>query len=327
METQLREVRTVKLDVVVPTYNRSQMLSAAISSLLRAPMPLGLEVTLWIVDNNSSDDTESVVHQIQAKAVFPCFYIKETTQGSSQARNAGISAGNGEIVGFIDDDEEVDENWFKVVAREFAGKGTQFIAGACLPDWDAPAPAWLFAVPGYQATIGVQVPLPRSPIGGNNQTLFWGGNAAVRRSVFECVGLFSTILGRSAKSLLGAEDKDLEARMVSLGLHGIYVPDMIIYHHVPAYRLTHGYFRRNNFWAGVSQGVMDRDSRAPVRYMLGIPRYRIGNALKGLASLARHLFCAREEGLAFADELPSWQLLGFIYGKHFIRIERYYSKQ
>lgn len=50
-------------------------------------------------------------------------------------------------------------------------------------------------------------------------------------------------------------------------------------------------------------------------------------ALRGLAALPRHLLFTSEAGQAFADELASWDLLGFIYGKHFIRIERYYGKQ
>jgi hypothetical protein len=39
-----------------------------------------------------------------------------------------------------------------------------------------------------------------------------------------------------------------------------------------------------------------------------------------------HLFITREAGHAFSDELALWDLLGFIYGKHFIRIEKYHGK-
>ncbi|MGA3071460.1 MAG: glycosyltransferase [Terracidiphilus sp.] len=315
----------MKLDVVVPTYNRSGLLRAAISSLLRAPVPAGLEVTIWVVDNNSKDDTESVVREIQSEAALPCRYIKETNQGLSHARNAGIRAGNGELIGFIDDDEEIDENWYKVVACEFAGQETQFIGGANLPNWAVPAPAWL--PPANHAAIGVTAPLPRSPIGGESGVELWGGNAVIRRSAFERVGLFSIRHGRTAKGLLADEDRDLLERLLGADIHGMHVPDLIIYHHVPAERLTRHYHRRWRFWKGASEGITGRTCSEPVVYMLGIPRYRIGKALRGLASLPRDMFFTRDPRQAFADELPWWSLLGYIYGKHFMRVDKYYDKQ
>ena len=313
----------MKLDVVVPTYNRSQLLRRTISSLLRAPVPALLEVTVLIVDNNSKDDTEQVVRDIQSQAVRPVVYIKETNQGSSHARNAGIRAGVGDILGFIDDDEEIDENWYNVVAREFSDQATQFIGGPYLPNWAAPAPKWL--PPGYHAVIGVLLPKPRSPFGGTFPGILMGGNAVIRRDVF--VGLYSTKLGRSGKGLLSDEDAEFYRRLCHAGLHGVYVPDLIIHHYIPADRLTRHYHRRWCYWRGVSLGVSDRDSKANVRYMFGVPRYTIGRALRGLASIPRHMFITREAGQVFADELALWDLLGFIYGKHFIRIERYYGEK
>lgn len=58
----------MKLDVVVPTYNRSQLLRRTITSLLQASIPTGMAVTILIVDNNSKDDTEQVVREIQSQA-------------------------------------------------------------------------------------------------------------------------------------------------------------------------------------------------------------------------------------------------------------------
>src|ERR1035438_8078569 len=108
-------VAIVKLDVVVPTYNRSQLLRRTITSLLQAPIPAGLDVTIFIIDNNSKDDTESVVLEIQSNSTRPLVYVKETKQGLSHARNAGICAGTGNIIGIIDDDEEIHEDCFKEI--------------------------------------------------------------------------------------------------------------------------------------------------------------------------------------------------------------------
>ena len=314
----------MKLDVVVPTYNRSVLLRRTISSLLQAPIPAGLDVTILIVDNNGKDDTEQVVREIQSQAPRPIVYIKETNQGVSNTRNAGIQAGIGEIIGFIDDDEEIHEDWYNVVAREFADQTTQFIGGPYLPNWTAPAPAWL--PPGYHAAIGVVPPKPRSSFGGAFQGNLMGGNAVIRRSAFDCIGLYSPKLGRSGKGLLSDEDAELYRRLCAADLHGMYVPDLIIYHYIPTERLTRQYHRRWAYWRAVSQGFAERERKQSVPYLLGVPRYRIGQAFNGLVSMPQRLLSQRL-GQAFAAELASWELLGFIYGKYFINMERYYGKQ
>lgn len=315
----------MKLDVVVPTYNRSNLLRKTISSLMMAKIPKGLEVTILVVDNNSKDDTEQVVREVQADREDKITYIKEINQGLSHARNAGIRAAKGEIIGFIDDDEEIDTNWYNVVAREFSDQNTQFIGGPYLGNWSAPSPSWL--PPGYHAAIGVVPPKPRSPYAGTFQGNLMGGNAVIRRSVFDIVGLYSTKLGRSGKGLLSDEDAEFFRRLRKSQIYGMYVPDLIIYHYIPKERLTKKYHRSWCYWRGVSQGLFDREIKEPVRYVLGVPLYRIGRAIRGMISLPRHMFITRESGLAFADELASWDALGFIYGKFFINIEKYYGKQ
>ena len=93
----------MKLDVVVPTYNRSDLLQRTLQSLIDAPVPLGLDVTVLVVDNNSKDNTAEVVRNFAANAALSIVYVKETKQGLSHARNGGIAAGTGDLIGFIDD--------------------------------------------------------------------------------------------------------------------------------------------------------------------------------------------------------------------------------
>ena len=315
----------MKLDVVVPTYNRSQLLRRTISSLLNAPRPEGLDVTIIIVDNNSKDDTELAVRAIPQPADRRLTYIKETNQGLSHARNGGIRAGTGDIIGFLDDDEEIGEDWFRVVAREFANDSTDFIGGPYLANWAAPAPSWL--PPGYHAVIGVIDPKPRAPFGGNFTGILMGGNAVIRRRAFDQVGFYSPKLGRSGKGLLTDEDAEMYRRLQAAGLRGMYTPDLVIYHHIPADRLTRKYHRRWCYWRGVSQGYGDRETKEQVPYTLSIPRYRIGRALKGLVGIPRQFVSSHAAPKSFAGELAVWELFGFIYGKHFINMDRYYTKQ
>lgn len=315
----------MKLDVVVPTYNRSRLLTATLKSFFEASIPDGLNVTLIVVDNNSSDGTAEVLRGIQAEATFPVVYVLETKQGLSHARNAGIARGDGDLVGFIDDDEEIEPDWFEVVAREFADPSTEFIGGPYLPNWAAPAPDWL--PPGYHAAIGAVPPKRRSVFSKEFGANLMGGNAVIRRTVFEKVGVYSTRLGRSGKGLLSEEDAEFYRRLEVAGVRGIYVPDLAIRHYIAPERLTRSYHRRWAYWRAVSQGILDRELREPVSYLFGIPRHRIGRALRSLVALPKHSATKDGKGRAFADELAVWDLVGFIYGKHFVNVDRLYARK
>ncbi len=313
----------MKLDVVVPTYNRSGLLLSAISSLLEAPIPPGLDVTVFVIDNNSKDDTEEVVRKIEAESAGRVRYIKETRQGLSYARNAGIAAGSGDVIAFIDDDEEIDAQWYTVIAREFADPATQFIGGPYLANCQTPMPSWL--PPGYNGVIGVIEPKPRSIMNASFPGNLQGGNAVFRRAVFDQVGPFDSRLGRSAKGLLSEEDAELYRRLISAKILGFHVPDLIIYHYIPASRLTRSYYRSWCYWRGVSHGIADKKRREPAAYFLGLPRHRIRKAALGLAAMPMNLSPTRGEGAPFTRELAFWDLLGFIRGKFFIDIDKYYA--
>jgi glucosyl-dolichyl phosphate glucuronosyltransferase len=314
----------VKLDVVVPTYNRSHLLQRNLESLLQAKVPNGFDVTLVPVDNNSTDDTAEVVRKLQQQnPPIPIRYVKALRQGSSSARNSGIRSGNSDLIAFIDDDECVDKNYFEVTAREFTDPTTQFIGGPYLADWAAPKPAWL--PPGFHAVIGVIEPKARGPMDESFPGMLMGGNAVIRRSVFDRVGTYLEQLGRTGNGLLTEEDTDLYHRLLANKIRGVYVPDLIIYHHVPAERLTRAYHRKWCYWRGVSQGMRDREHPESVTYAFGVPRYRVGRAVKGIVNTLRHRFSPRQQGQAFAEELHSWGLVGFIYGKHFARPEILYK--
>jgi hypothetical protein len=68
--------------------------------------------------------------------------------------------------------------------------------------------------------------------------MLMGGNAVVKRSALETVGLYNTSLGRTDKGLLSCEDEDMFHRLLANGFNGMYVPDFFIYHYVPRERMT-----------------------------------------------------------------------------------------
>jgi glycosyltransferase involved in cell wall biosynthesis len=309
----------MRLDVVVPTYNRAALLARALESLLAADRMDGLDVNVTVVDNRSTDDTRAVVESCMPRFGGHLKYVYENKPGRSHALNTGIAATCGDLVGMIDDDEEVDRGWLLTTAAAFEDPTTDFIGGPYVPRWGGERPAWLGTA--YRAAIGwVDSGPATEQYGPGFEGMLMGGNAIIRRSVLERVGPYSADLGRTSDGrLLSCEDRDMFNRLLMIGARGFYRPDLVILHYVPPERLTKRYFRRWSFWHGVSLGVLDRRRPAAVPYLLGVPRYMIGVAVRATIDTARRLFGRREPARTFKNELAWWDLVGFFYGKHVYR--------
>ena len=307
----------MRLDVIIPTYNRASLLPSALNSLLAAKIPAGLDVSITVVDNNSTDDTRKVVESFREKFGDKVQYCFEKQQGRSAALNAGIRATRGDFVGVIDDDEEVDANWFAVAFEALRTGELDFVGGPYVPRWSGPPPEWLPS--SYGAVIGLvdggdkQVPFDE-----NYGGILMGGNAVFTRAVLEKVGPYSTWLGRTDKGLLSGEDEELYGRLLASGAKGMYLPQLVIYHHVSSERLTKKYYRSWCFWRGVSLGLLEKTRRQDCAYLFGVPRWHYRSAARGLvAGVAGFFTGAKRE--SFTTELALWDFLGLFYGRHFHR--------
>lgn len=89
------------VSVVLPTYNRADLLRRAIGSIT-AQTYRNLEII--VVDDASTDDTERVVEDMDDPRIR---YIRlAARKGAPAARNTGIRAARGDFVAFQDSDDE-----------------------------------------------------------------------------------------------------------------------------------------------------------------------------------------------------------------------------
>lgn len=311
----------MRLEVIIPTYNRSDLLPQCLKSLAVAAVPPGLTVGVTVVDNNSTDDTRAVVESWSQKFADGLRYLFEQKQGRSSALNTGIIGSDSDLVGFIDDDEEIDAAWYESIYEAFADPEIDFIGGPYIPKWEVDPPAWL--PPDHEGVIGlVDAGAEIIPYDESYPGILMGGNAVIRRSAINKVGLYMTSLGRTGARLLAGEDEDMYRRLRSSGARGLYLPHLKIYHLIPASRLTKKYYRQWSFWRGVSCGVLDRTHPQSVSYLLGVPRYLFGAATRGLLRwMSVGLRVGRDSSKTFSEELAIWDLAGFFYGKHFYKAE------
>lgn len=96
----------LKVSVVIPTKNRSAQVAAAIERIESQTVPRD-QYEVIVVDNDSSDDTRSVLEQ-KAKTYSNLKFGMQETPGAAATRNVGIQLAKGELTLFIDDDVQAE---------------------------------------------------------------------------------------------------------------------------------------------------------------------------------------------------------------------------
>ena len=89
--------------IVIPTYNRGQVIQGAINSSLDQTHP---EIEIIVVDDGSTDDTEKIIASLISRAPGrELRYLKQENAGASAARNTGMLAAKGDFIQFLDSDD------------------------------------------------------------------------------------------------------------------------------------------------------------------------------------------------------------------------------
>lgn len=287
----------IRLSLVIATYNRAEQLMVTLASVGEQ----SAKPSLWeciIVDNNSRDNTqERVAEFAKEHPTLNIRYCFEPNQGLSYARNKGISEAKGDIIAFIDDDERIVAEFINSYIKLFDEHPDAMAAGGkIIAEYPTGRPRWMSHYTERPIANPMDfgdyiTPFPKGRIPG-------GGNMAMRRELFDRVGVFDTSLGRMGGKLIGGEESELFERIYSLGMKCYYAPRAVMYHIIPAEKLTTEYFERLCYNTGVSQLT-----RAKIHNR--ITRLYIGEAMKWCATLllcllhrpaqSRHLIKMRRE--------------------------------
>ena len=98
-----------KVSIVLPTYNRADVLARALASVARQSYT---DWELIVVDDGSADSTEAIVKE-SGVAVR---YLRAQHGGVSAARNLGIRESESEYVAFLDSDDAWNPSYLSVCA-------------------------------------------------------------------------------------------------------------------------------------------------------------------------------------------------------------------
>lgn len=308
----------MKLDVIVPTYNRAELLKRTLLSLARAELPPNFSVKVTVVDNNSTDATRAAVEELKSKfEKIALEYVFEPRAGKSFALNAGIRRASGDILSGVDDDVAIAEDWFVELEKIFRLRWSEidFVGGKMLPEWERESiPDWV--EPLKDGVLSWRDYGDKEWFYGDDTPILTGGHAVFKRSVVAEVGFYPENIGPTGKNLIGCEDNVFYDMLLSAGKRGVYCPQLVIYHFMPAYRVSKSYYRQWCFGAGMSEYLTDTYyKRLPDARFFGVPRWMYRSA----AAHALKRFRAKiagKEGESLAAENPILVFAGFFYAKN-----------
>lgn len=92
---------TFKISVIMPVYNRAQVLPRAVRSVLNQTLR---EIELLCINDGSTDDTVRVLKQL-AHGDSRIKVLSQRNAGAGPARNYGLKRAKGEFVAFLDSDD------------------------------------------------------------------------------------------------------------------------------------------------------------------------------------------------------------------------------
>lgn len=316
----MHAAKLVRLDLLIPTLGRADLLRATLESIRKADAPRHLDISVSVINNDRRPELPGL-QQALADIPYPTRVLHEPTPGKSAALNAGIAASTADYVGLIDDDEELARDWFHVAEEALTSGKFDFIGGRQVLVDGLKKPAWIPAA--YPAVLGIADAGPdERPYSSDFRGILMGGNAVISRAVLAKVGPYDTDLGpRVDRRLFSCEDEDMYLRLLDAGARGQYLPQLVVYHHVHPKRLRKSYYRAWCFWNGASKSVLNRRRPSTVPEIAGVPRYLYGKAVRGLATWLRETMSRGPADVRFAGELPLWQLAGWLYGHHLYRTD------
>lgn len=255
----------MRFSFVTCTYNRAEHLKRTLISLVEQEYnPKNFQII--VINNNSTDSTSEVCEDfINRYSTLNIEYYKEVDQGLSFALNRGIKEAKGDYIIYVDDDETIGKQHLQKLEKHLRDHPEiGIIATPVIPIYEIPQPRWMS--PFTQRLIGGAFNAG-DKVKKLSKTSYPGtGHTIIKRELYKLVGNYNTELGRKGTGLLGAEDKDMTYRLVSNNIDCYYLPDLPIYHHIPAYKLTNDFFNKLTLAIGKSEKIRTLSHSPKVYY-------------------------------------------------------------
>ncbi|MDN6731725.1 MAG: glycosyltransferase family 2 protein, partial [Atopostipes suicloacalis] len=228
---------SIKVSVIMPTYNAIETIEKAVQSLLYQSYQ---NFEIIIVDDQSKDGTMGLLKLLKKSDSRIQVYQNEKNRKSAYTRNRAIQMSTGEYVMQLDDDDYCDSKRMeKQVNFLKANKKIDFVGSNC----------YLFDAQGVYGNMK----FPKQPSKEDllNTSPFMNPSVMFRRESLEKVNGY-----RVSKETIRGQDYDLYLRMYSAGLQGYNIQENLIFYYKDSesfkkssfsYRVGEAKFRFRNF--------------------------------------------------------------------------------
>ncbi|SOD18648.1 glycosyltransferase family 2 protein [Pedobacter xixiisoli] len=244
----------MKLSIIIPTYNRSQLLSHTLQSIADQIIQEAFEVI--VIDNGSNDNTKDIV-DFHLSRIQNLIYMYDAVPGLLTGRHCGVKLSKGEILCFIDDDVILDKHYASNLIKSFEKQPSLHLAtGPSLPNYEVSPPEWLTYFWESNNSFNHCSWLSLLDFGTNEVTIdpnfVWGLNFCIRKkSLIECGGFHPDCMPSELQEFQGDGETGLTLKARDKAMMAKYIPTLKLYHFVPATRLTVDYFKKRAFYQGV----------------------------------------------------------------------------
>lgn len=253
------------VNVIVPTFERPAGLRRAVQSLF-AQTYADRGFRLIIVDNTPQATAKISAARLQRDCpdTIDMVFLHEPQPGVANARNKAMSAVEGSLVAFLDDDQCASEDWLERLLASYR----RFPAAVTFGPVHTALPATQLRHTAYFQAFFARTPFHKP---GYVEQSYGCGNALVD---------FSAILGGAPwfdarMNEVGGEDDLLFARVRQSGGRFAWASDAHVYEHPPADRITLHYTLKRAFSYGQAPITMAL-KQVPKRYDLMLKWMLVG---------------------------------------------------
>jgi len=230
-----------KFSIIIPTYNRPELLSELLDSLIIQKFnPDNFEIL--IIDNNSENDVSSLIENFKKNHPhFDIKYFNELQQGEQFAWNKGIEKAQGKLLIFVDDDITFHRDYFARLEKDFSNN-TDDIAGGgkVAPVFEYQKPAWInkYVMPYFaEINLGEKSHFPK------NKHPF-ATNMLISKNILDKIGNFNTELMSDKNTIPpGSFERDLFKRIRDAGYPIYYFHDLVVWHFIPQEKINKSYVK------------------------------------------------------------------------------------
>ena len=120
----------IELNVVIPTYNRPQLLSEALASVIQQKSIEQSTIEVVVV-NDGGQSVEDVIEGARSKGLKVKLINHGHNRGLASARNTGLESCDGPFICFLDDDD-IFLDCHLATALRFLRQGVDIVSSQCL---------------------------------------------------------------------------------------------------------------------------------------------------------------------------------------------------